>query len=114
MRVEIRRPRLHADRLRAYRILVDGQEVGRVRNGGTITIDLPSIAHVLQAKVDWCGSPLLRIEKSGENLCVLEVGFNGSTFRQFMPYLYITFLRNRYLYLTEIDRADELRPDVPY
>jgi hypothetical protein len=51
-----------ADRARAYKVLVDGAEVGRVANGATETFELPPGQHVVQLKIDWCRSQAIPVQ----------------------------------------------------
>jgi hypothetical protein len=46
----------YADRLRAYRVVVDGSEIGRIRDGETRSFLVTPGKHRLPLKIDWCGS----------------------------------------------------------
>jgi hypothetical protein len=46
----------YADRLRAYKILVDGKTIGEIRDGETREFPISSGQHDLALKLDWCGS----------------------------------------------------------
>jgi hypothetical protein len=46
----------HADRLRAYKVIVDGNTAGEIRNGETMEFPISSGQHDLLFKNDWCGS----------------------------------------------------------
>jgi len=50
------------DRARAYRVLVDGGEVGRVRDGDTETYDVAPGQHTVQLKVDWARSRPIEVQ----------------------------------------------------
>ncbi|WP_338550397.1 hypothetical protein [Roseovarius phycicola] len=50
------------DRWRAYRILVDGVEVAKLKRNRSISVDATAQEHVLLAKVDWCSSPVLVVD----------------------------------------------------
>ena len=73
-RIVIRRPRaLWFDALRAYRIVIDGIEVGKLRQGGKIVLEHAPGTAVIGARIDWCSAPPLRVEiRPGED-CVVEV-----------------------------------------
>jgi hypothetical protein len=45
----------YADRLRAYKIVLDGVVVGTIRNGETKTFSIVPGHHSLSLKIDWCG-----------------------------------------------------------
>lgn len=44
------------DSARAYKIFIDGIEVGDIRKGETKCFDLNEGFHSLQLKIDWCSS----------------------------------------------------------
>jgi hypothetical protein len=46
----------YADRLRAYKIMLDGVVIGTIRNGETKTFPIIPGSHSLSLKIDWCGS----------------------------------------------------------
>lgn len=52
----VRRDRGWTDRCRTYRILVDGAEVGRLRQGERLTVEIAPGPHEAEARIDWCGS----------------------------------------------------------
>lgn len=45
-----------ADVLRAYKVLIDGKEIGRIKSGETLNFPLATGNHTLQLKIDWCSS----------------------------------------------------------
>ncbi|NEA64650.1 hypothetical protein [Streptomyces sp. SID12488] len=50
-------------------VLIDDTEVGRVGRGQTLHLDVPSGAHQVQLKVDWCSSePLVAVVEPGETV----------------------------------------------
>ena len=49
----IARPREYAARLRRYRIIVDDQEVGRLKLGEGLRIEMPEGEHWMVARIDW-------------------------------------------------------------
>ena len=50
------------DFARSYRIEVDGRRCGGVRRGRTLTLSLPAGRHVVCARIDWMGSPVLLVD----------------------------------------------------
>ena len=52
--VEVERDaNLWRDRVRAYRILIDGTEAGRVRRGATWKLAVPPGSHRMRLAIDW-------------------------------------------------------------
>ena len=68
--VTVTRPRnRYVDFFRAYRILVDDEEVARIRRGRTVTFRIPEGTHRIRAKIDWCGSNEITFEaREGDKL----------------------------------------------
>jgi hypothetical protein len=55
--IELTRAAGHwVDRARAYKVFVDGQEVGRIRPGRTDRYPVAPGTHRLQLRIDWCAS----------------------------------------------------------
>lgn len=50
------------DMLRSYKILIDGNEVGKIKQNEQKQYDLNYGSHVIQFKIDWKGSKLLKFE----------------------------------------------------
>ena len=59
----------YADRLRAYKIVLDGAVIGTIRNGDTKTFPVLPGKHSLSLKIDWCGSkPVSFVGSDGDTL----------------------------------------------
>jgi hypothetical protein len=57
--VEIfRQPHYRRDRARAYRVLIDGEEVGRVKQGQRLEFAVRAGLHTVELRIDWCRSPV--------------------------------------------------------
>ena len=54
--ITVRRTTSYADRLRAYKIKIDGVITGAVRAHESVTIPVSSGRHSLVIRIDWCGS----------------------------------------------------------
>jgi hypothetical protein len=50
------------DRLRAYRVTVDGLEVGEIRRGETKDFPVEPGSHEVVLRIDWCRSPTLEVD----------------------------------------------------
>ncbi|MBV2360076.1 hypothetical protein KUH32_09845 [Thalassococcus sp. CAU 1522] len=51
-----------ADRIRAYRVLVDGSEAGHVSAGDTLCVPVSPGLHRIEARIDWCRSRTIEID----------------------------------------------------
>lgn len=56
------------DRGRAYRILVDGEQVDKIKHGETKTLEVDAGEHVVRLKVDWmsCQPVEVSVPDAGE------------------------------------------------
>jgi len=97
-RLVVTRPTAFRDRLRAYRIFVDGTNVGDVRAGGQVELEISPGRHRVEARVDWCSSTPLSVEASGEPIR-LEVGSDWSSWNPFELLARLTWKKNEYLYV---------------
>lgn len=55
-RIIIRRSSEWLNRLRGFRVMIDGQEAGRISNGATEEFKVAPGAHKIFCKIDWCSS----------------------------------------------------------
>ena len=96
--LKVVRDRGWVDKLRQYRILVDGVEIGRLAEGGMLHHEISVGAHVIEARIDWCGSLPLRFEaQPREQVVVVRNGLHG--WRMLLGPLYVIFNRRGYLTL---------------
>ena len=72
--IRLKRTSEYNNRMRDYKIFIDGQQVGTIANGETK--DFPSTVgqHILTAKIDWCSSPDISIELKENQTKNLKVG----------------------------------------
>lgn len=81
------------DRLRAYHVLLDGQRLGVIRAGETIGSDIAAGPHLVQAKIDWSGSPPLEFDAEPGTEIVLRVEPAGNAFMAWQAYGSTSWLR---------------------
>ena len=91
----------YVDALRAYKVLVDGTVVGRIRQGETQQYTLSPGQHELQLKVDWCGcKPFPFTISDNENITFhVKSNFRGRTFGILY---FVLFAPNEYLVLQQV------------
>jgi hypothetical protein len=92
----VRRDEGWTDRIRKYRILLDGEEIGRIGEGEELRQEIADGPHVIEAKIDWCGSPPLRFNATSEDKTVL-VSSALLGWRAFVGIFYVIFNRRGYL-----------------
>jgi|SRR5690349_5035066 len=94
----VRRDKGWSDKLRKYRILLDGREIGRIGEGEVVRHPLTQGAHVIEARIDWCGSRPLEFEARATDKDVLvRSALRG--WRLLFGLSYVLFNRRRYLTL---------------
>lgn len=85
-----------ADKVRKYRILLNGLEIGRIGEGELLQLQIPAGSHAIEARIDWCGSRLLRFDVDTDDIgIVVRSALRGG--RVFLGLWYITFCPRRYL-----------------
>ena len=92
-----------ADRLRAYRIIVDGVERARLNAGKSVDISVAAGGHSVVAKIDWCGSPTVSLRVDADATATLECDSNLKGFRLLTGSFYTLFLRDQYLTLKQTE-----------
>jgi len=94
----VRRDKEWADKLRKYRILLDGTEIGRLGQGDLISQQVTAGPHSVEAKIDWCGSkPFCFVAGSGDIVILVRSGLRG--WDKLLILYYIIFDRHGYLTL---------------
>ncbi len=88
----------YIDAARAYRVLIDGVVVNRIKQGKTLQVDVPPGEHRLQLKIDWCSSkPLSFAVAEGERLTFhVKSNLRG---RAFQTLYFALFARDEYILL---------------
>jgi hypothetical protein len=72
----VTRPRQFADRLRKYRILIDGDRAATIGPGETVEIELAPGRHQITARLDFLSSPPVEIEAGPDEVHHVRAGSN--------------------------------------
>lgn len=79
------------DLLRAYSIEVDGKQVGKVRRGEDLTVEVGPGTHRAQAAIDWARSPVCEVVTEVGGTTEVTVAPAGGVFASlFRPKEYIS------------------------
>ena len=100
--IRVKRSTSYPDRIRAYRILVDGQEMARLNDGESVELPVVSGRHTIVAKIDWCSSPTLNVNIRDGETVNFECGSNRRGLRLLLGIFYVLFLRDQYLTLVQV------------
>ena len=96
--IKITRDSGYADRLRAYKIILDEKVIGEIKNGQKIEIEIPKGSHKLYLKIDWCRSNIIDF-KLDDDIAEFECGSNLRGAKVFSAIFYIIFFRDQYISL---------------
>lgn|SRR3989338_2972024 len=96
--IRIKRDTGYADRLRAYKVVLDGNVIGEIRNGQQVEFDVESGKHMLNLKIDWCRSNIVEFEIKQDSV-QFECGSNLRGFKILLAIFYVILLRSKYIWL---------------
>jgi hypothetical protein len=77
--LRIRRERRFRDKLRKYKVFVDGSHITSIREGQEIALPLSVGMHAVQLNIDWGSSPAIEVEiaPAGETVLICRGGKPG-------------------------------------
>lgn len=96
--IRIKRYSGYPDRLRAYRIVLDGNVIGEIKNGQQLEMEVAPGKHQINLKIDWCRSNIVDSEMNQD---IIEFGCGGNLrgFKILFAIFYVTFPRSQYMWL---------------
>ena len=94
--IKLKRDSGWADRARAYKVILDGNDIGAIKNGEEISFEVSDGNHELSLKIDWCRSNSIIFDVSG-NTATFKCGNSLRGWKMFMSLIYVLFLPNQYL-----------------
>jgi hypothetical protein len=97
------------DKLRAYKIILDGSEVSKIRNGQTINLPVSPGQHVLRLKVDWVGSDVQTFYAGADEVVRFECEPNGTAVTALWDVI-SSFMRSGKPWVS-LRRVSGIRPD---
>ena len=71
--IKLHRKREYTNRMRDYKIFINGLEVGTIANGETKEFATTVGQHSVTAKIDWCSSPDISIKTDDNEIVNLKV-----------------------------------------
>jgi len=98
--IKLKRDSGWADRARAYKVVLDDEVIGSIKNGEEKEFDVHVGRHELFLKIDWCSSNSISFDADGSVLN-FECGSSLRGWKIFMAMIYIIFIRNKYLWLKQ-------------
>ena len=82
------------DRLRSYRVVLDGDTVGRVKRGETVTVQADVGQHELHLAIDWARSPSIELELAEDDERIIRCWPNA---KPLLALYFMTFGRRRWI-----------------
>ncbi len=89
------------DKVRAYKIMLNGKKVETIRDGGNVKLKIDSGEHELYLKIDWCRSNKINFTIADGEIKSFETGSSLQNKFFLMGFVYITFKKNKYLWINE-------------
>ena len=103
MAIVVSRPKQYADRVRAYKLFIDGQPAAEIKGGQEIRLEVPQNGKKLLAKIDWCTSNELDLSTvHNDDKIEIMNAMRGKQWIPFYVFYAITFGRKQYLQLRTI------------
>lgn len=106
----------YADRSRAYIVVLDGTEVGRIRAGESFAMTVSPGEHQVFLKIDWCRSNMYEFVAQAGSDVTLNCGSNLAGWRIFLGFLYISLWRDQYLWIREgakmVSKPPKMMPPI--
>jgi hypothetical protein len=96
--ITLQRDSGYADRLRAYTVVLDGEVVGKIKNGQRLELNVTPGEHQLHLKIDWCRSNFVDFQFEGAPVA-FECGSNFRRKKLPGAIFYVTFGRHKYIWL---------------
>lgn len=109
-KVIVVRPDDDHDKVRKYKILIDGELKGNIGLDSTVVIDVAPGDHALQLKIDWGASDMINFSIDPREILEFHCG-NNIAISGLNPYrssLHFSFKgRKKYLWIKQISRKIE-------
>ena len=101
-----REPALWANRIRRFKVVLDGRTVGDIRPRETVTVVVEPGSHRLVIRIDWCSSNTIGFDVERGQVASFDCGSTSL----FLTFLRVIFAPHTYLWLKEnVAAKDDLR-----
>ena len=97
--IKINRSTSYADKIRAYKIILDNECLGEIKRKETREFEVTEGKHTIYLKIDWCKSNKIEFYASSDEVIEFDCGISISGWRTLLSFIYITFLKNKYLWI---------------
>ncbi|MBC3880676.1 hypothetical protein H8K35_02855 [Undibacterium sp. LX40W] len=98
MEILVHRPSQYQDKIRDYRLFVDGVFLTKIKPNSQTVLNIPDDAKQLQAKIDWCTSAMFMVNEIKSNRITIKNTYGDHLAKALlMPLYYISLGRKQYL-----------------
>jgi hypothetical protein len=94
----------YADRIRKYKVVIDGVVVGHISNGETKEFSVSPGRHHLCMKIDWCGSKPVEFTATEQEAVTFRARSNLRGLKLFGALWRVLFDRNSYILLERFSK----------
>jgi hypothetical protein len=92
----IKRYSAWTDSARGYKIILDGEKLGKISDGEKLEFPISEGEHKLTLKIDWCRSKTIYFNKESKNI-EFECGTNIKGWKILLGFIYLTVKYNDYI-----------------
>ncbi|MBU3113650.1 hypothetical protein [Clostridium lacusfryxellense] len=101
--IRISRQTTYFDSFRSYKIYIDEIYCGDIKDGEIKELDIENGEHSIYLKIDWYRSKKSNFTVNSNELLEFYCGNSINGLKRLLIFIYITFLKNRYLFLNQIN-----------
>ena len=91
----------YADHFRAYKVVVDGETAGEIRDGETKEFSISGGRHNLTLRIDWCGSKTIEFAVVEGEIVTFDARSNLRGPKLFATLWHALFAWSSWIILTE-------------
>lgn len=84
-------------------MIIDGDEMGNIKDGGRLRIELQPGEHVIQVKVDWCTSQTLRFTLAEGEVLKFRCGSPIRGWKLLLVLFFILGSPDNYLFIEQVE-----------
>ncbi|QVK19514.1 hypothetical protein KHQ81_00775 [Mycoplasmatota bacterium] len=103
-KIKIVRKIEYVDKLRKYKVILDDSYIGDINSGEIKNFEVIPGRHTIYLKIDWCRSNKIDFYVSENEVIKFDCGSSIRGWRILINLIYITFLKNKYLWIKIKDK----------
>lgn len=104
--IKVNRLTGYTDKIRKYKVIIDDEQVDTLKDGETKCFEMPEGEHTIYLKIDWCRSNKVKFSINKDEIIEFDCDSSLRSWRIFLNLIYITFLKNKYIWLKIKDEFD--------